>query len=43
LIGTVEQTELGVEVEMHEGRSHGGILGGQGRRSQTREEGRAAR
>jgi hypothetical protein len=38
LIRAVQETELGMEVEMHEGRSHGGILGGQGRRSQTHEE-----
>jgi hypothetical protein len=37
LICAVQETELGVEVEMNEGRSHGGILGGQGRRSQTHE------
>jgi hypothetical protein len=28
--------ELGMEVGMNEGRRHGGILGGQGRRSQTK-------
>jgi len=38
LIGAVQETELGVKVEMNERRSHGGILGGQGRRSQTYEE-----
>ncbi len=38
LIRAVQETELGMEVEMHEGRSHGRILGGRGRRSQTHEE-----
>ena len=31
LIGAVQQTELGVEMKMHEGRGHGEILGGRGR------------
>ncbi len=31
LICAVEETELGVKMEMDEGRSHGAILGGQGR------------
>ena len=34
LIGAVEEAELGVQVKMNEGRSHGRILGGQGRGSQ---------
>ena len=38
LIRAVEQTELGMEMEMNEGRSHGGILGGRGRGSQTYEK-----
>ncbi len=38
LIRTVEQTELRMEMEMNEGRSHGGILGGQGMGSQTYEK-----
>jgi hypothetical protein len=37
LIRTIEQTELSVEMKMNEGRSHGGILGGRGIRSQTHE------
>jgi len=35
LIRTVKETELGMEVEMNEGRRHGRILGGGGRGSQT--------
>ena len=35
LIRAVQEAELGMEVEMNEGRSHGGILGGQGRGCQT--------
>ena len=37
LIRAVQETELGVEMEVHEGRSHGRILGGRGRGSQTHE------
>jgi hypothetical protein len=37
LIRTIEQTELGMEMKMDERRGHGGILGGQGRGSQTTE------
>ena len=37
LIRTIEQTELSMEMEMNEGRSHGGILGARGIRSQTHE------
>jgi len=37
LIRAVQETELGMEMEVYEGRSHGEILGGQGRRSQTHE------
>jgi hypothetical protein len=37
LIRTIEQTELSMEMEMNEGRSHVGILGAQGMRSQTHE------
>jgi hypothetical protein len=31
-----KETELGMGVELNEGRNHGGILGGQGRRSQSK-------
>jgi len=35
LICAVQETELGMQMQMDEGSSHCGILGGQGRRSQT--------
>jgi len=38
LIRAVEEAELGMQMEMDEGRSHGRILGGRGRGSQTEEK-----
>jgi hypothetical protein len=32
-----KETELGMGVELNGGRNHGGILGGQGRRSQSKQ------
>jgi hypothetical protein len=40
LIRAVQEAELGMEMEMHEGRSHGGILGG--RKGEVKREGMEA-